>query len=288
MTRILHLSDPHFGAADPAIATVFLEHAAAMRPDLTLLSGDLTMRARRSELAAARSFVDRLPEPRLVIPGNHDIPLINHPFDRFFRSFRRYQETFGDELEPEMVASGVHVVSMNSSRAFGFHSDWSEGRVSKHQLARVRNQFQNGPGDHCRVLVLHHPLLALQIPGRAVVKPLKALLETIEAARVDLVLCGHFHRSQVRATGLSGAWKSIISQAPTVCSTRLQGEPQGFHEIHLTADRMEVVHQVYRIGAFESAGSWAFARGETGWTDAPASRLSEPGADSTISASAPH
>lgn len=284
MTRILHLSDPHFGAADPAIATVFQERAAAMRPDLTLLSGDLTMRARRSELAAARSFVVGLPEPRLVIPGNHDIPLINHPFDRFFRSFRRYQESFGDELEPELVAAGVHVVSMNSSRAFGFHSDWSEGRVSKHQLARMLEQFQNGPGDHCRVLVLHHPLLALQIPGRAVVKPLKALLETMEAARVDLVLCGHFHRSQIRATGLSGNWKSIISQAPTVCSTRLQGEPQGFHEICVTAGRIEVVHHVYQQGAFAEAGSWAFTRGENGWSDAPVAWMPDP----TISAAAPH
>ena len=269
MTRILHLSDPHFGASDPAIAAVFLEHAAAMRPDLTILSGDLSMRARRSELVAARVFVDRLPEPRLVIPGNHDIPSINHPLDRFFRSFGRYQDTFGDELEPELVTAGSHVVSMNSTRAFGLHSDWSEGRLSRLQLVRMQDQFQNGPNDHCRVLVLHHPLLALQIPGRAVVKPLKDLLKAIEAARVDLVLCGHFHRSQIRATGLSGNWKAIISQAPTVCSTRLQGEPQGFHEIRLLPERIETVHHVFQRGAFAAAGTWAFARGENGWSDAP-------------------
>ena len=213
--------------------------------------------------------------------------MINHPFDRFFRSFRRYQETFGDELEPELVVAGVHVVSMNSSRAFGFHSDWSEGRVSRHKLARVQEKFHNGPSDHCRVLMLHHPLLALQIPGRAVVKPLRMLLETLETARIDLVTCGHFHRSQIRATGLSGNWKSIISQAPTVCSTRLQGEPQGFHEIRVTADRIEAVHHVYQQGAFTEAGSWAFARGENGWNDAPVARLSEAGDYPTISADAP-
>jgi len=269
MTRLLHLSDPHFGAADLTIAAAFLERAAMMQPDLTILSGDLSMRARKSELQAARSFVDRLPLPRLVIPGNHDIPLINQPIDRFFRSFGRYQETFGDVLEPELVTSGVHVVSMNSSRAFGFHSDWSEGRLSKRQLSRVQQQFEDGPGGHCRVLVLHHPLLALQIPGRAVVKPLKELMEVIESVHVDLVLCGHFHRSQIRATGLSGKWKSIISQAPTVCSTRLQGEPQGFHEIWLSSDRIETVHYVYQEGQFVEAGTWAFARGENGWSDAP-------------------
>ena len=268
MTRLLHLSDPHFGAADLSIAAAFLERAAQMQPDLTLLSGDLSMRARRSELLAARRFVDQLPEPRLVIPGNHDIPLINQPFDRFFRSFGRYQDFFGGVLEPELVTAGVHVVSLNSSRAFGFHSDWSEGRLSRHQIAHMQQQFQNGPAGHCRVLVLHHPLLALQIPGRAVVKPLMELMRAIEIARVDLVMCGHFHRSQIRATGLSGNWKSIISQAPTVCSTRLQGEPQGFHEIRLASERIEAIHHVYQLGQFVEAGSWAFARGENGWSDA--------------------
>ncbi len=226
------------------------------------------MRARRRELAAARAFVDRLPQPRLVIPGNHDIPLINQPIDRFFRSFRRYQEFFGDDLTPELISNGIHVVSMNSTRAFGFHADWSEGRLSKSQLARMRDQFENGPAGHCRVLVLHHPLLALQIPGRAVVKPLMELMKTIEAARVDLVMCGHFHRSQIRATGLTGNWKTIISQAPTVCSNRLQGEPQGFHEISITQDRIEMVHHVYDQGSFVAAGSSAFARGDTGWREA--------------------
>ena len=268
MIRILHLSDPHFGAADPTVARMFLEQTGTFRPDITILSGDLTMRVRRQELLAARDFVDGLPEPRMVIPGNHDIPLINQPFDRFFRSFRRYQETFGDELEPEMVVSGVHVVSLNSSRAFGFHADWSEGRLSRRQLQKMQDQFANGPAGQFRVLVLHHPLLELQVAGRAVVKPLKALMEAIETARVDLVMCGHFHRSQILATGLTAEWSTIISQAPTVCSTRLQGEPQGFHEIRLAENRIEVVHHVYHEGAFAMAGTSAFARSNTGWIDA--------------------
>jgi 3',5'-cyclic AMP phosphodiesterase CpdA len=268
MTRILHLSDPHFGAVNLPVAGAFLERAAAMRPDLTILSGDLSMRARRRELSAARDFVAGLPLPRLVIPGNHDIPLINQPIDRFFRSFRRYQDYFGDDLTPELISDGVHIVSTNSTRAFGFHTDWSEGRLSKSQLARIRDQFANGPSGHCRVLVLHHPLLALQIQGRAVVKPLKELMETIEAARVDLVMCGHFHRSQIQSTTLTGNWNAIISQAPTVCSTRLQGEPQGFHEILVCADRIETIHHVYNDGSFVGAGISAFTRSDMGWSDA--------------------
>lgn len=268
MTRILHLSDPHFGAADAAVAEAFLVRANEMKPEITVLSGDLSMRARRSELTAASAFVNRLPEPRLVIPGNHDIPAINQPLDRFLRPFARYRGKFGDELEPEIATAGVHLVSLNSSRPFGFHADWSEGRISGEQLVRMQEIFRNGPDLPCRALVLHHPLLALQVPGRAVVKPLEELLQAIEAARVDLVFCGHFHRSQIRATGLSPRWKTIISQAPTVCSTRLQGEPQGFHEINIAGERIEVIHHVFQAGTFVAADSQAFLRDENGWSAA--------------------
>ncbi len=268
MKRILHLSDPHFGAADPSIAAAFLSLATSLKPDLTILSGDLTMRARRRELSAARTFVDGLPQPRLVIPGNHDIPAINQPIDRFFHSFGRYRAAICDDLEPGLSLPGIHVVSLNSSRAFGFHADWSEGRLSSRQLAALRTQFQNTRAGDLKILVLHHPLLALQIPGRAVVKPLQELMKALEDARVDLVMCGHFHRSQLRATGLSGSWKTLISQAPTVCSTRLQGEPQGFHEFQIGEQRIEATHHVFEDGSFSEAGTTTYQRSENGWHDA--------------------
>lgn len=270
MKRILHLSDPHFGAVDHDIAGKFLQQARALGPDLTLLSGDLTMRARRHELAGAKAFVDQLPRPCLLIPGNHDIPLLDHPVERFFSPFKRFRETFGNDLEPEFLAEGVHVVGLNSSRAFGLHADWSEGRLSKTQLAGIVRKFSDSPGDILRILLLHHPLLELQVEGRAVVKPLRKLMQAIESARIDLVMCGHFHRSQLHAAGLTQQWKAVISQAPTVCSTRLQGEPQGFHEFQVEQDRMEAIHHVFLEGRFVRAGSSTFWKTDAGWSDVPA------------------
>lgn len=268
MTRILHLSDPHFGATERSAAEAFTDLAKEMQPDLTILSGDLTMRARRGELAAASAFVDRLPQPRLVIPGNHDIPSLNQPLDRFFNPFGRYRGTFGEDLEPELKLGGIHVVSMNSSRAFGFHADWSEGRLSRKQLAAMREKFLASSTDSLRILVLHHPLLELQLPGRDVVKPLHLLMRAIEEARVDIVMCGHFHLSQIHAAGLTSQWRAVISQAPTVCSTRLQGEPQGFHEIIYEGERIDTVHHVFQEGTFRPAARFHFARGSSGWNHA--------------------
>ncbi len=264
MIRLLHLSDPHFGAADPSVAKAFLGKAAELAPDLTLLSGDLTMRARRGELAAAKRFVDSLPSPNLVIPGNHDIPGLNQPLDRFFHPFRRFRRTFGHDLLPEYRANGVHVVSLNSTRAFGFHADWSEGKLHKSAFEMMDRQFSSEiPA--LRVLMLHHPLLAPEGHGRAVVDPLPELIKAICRNRVDLVLCGHFHRSHLAILDAEGTWQSIISQAATVCSTRLQGEPNGFHEIISSEERLEIIRYRYFSGCFVADTKFLFQRGESGW-----------------------
>jgi 3',5'-cyclic AMP phosphodiesterase CpdA len=259
MTRILHLSDPHFGAADAAVASSFLRRAADLEPDVSILSGDLTMRARWSELALARRFVERLPQPRLVIPGNHDIPALNQPFERFFAPFRRYRRVISEKLEPTFSAPRLHVVSVNSSKAFGFHADWSTGRLSREELRRLDGRLAGPPGTF-RVLVLHHPLLAPEVHGRAVVQPLDELLGLLRKHRVDLVLCGHFHQSHLATAG-----PSIVSQAATVCSTRLQGEPQGFHLIRMTGERVEIDRYVYGGGVFEVGSVFSFIRGGEGW-----------------------
>jgi len=269
MTRILHLSDPHFGAANPTAAEAFLARAAGLEPDLTVLSGDLTMRARRSEMSAARDFVNRLPVPHFLIPGNHDIPAINHPLHRFFRPFERYGRYFGNDLEPDHIAGDIHLVSLNSTRAFGFHPDWSEGRLSSAQLARMRDRFVDAPPGPFRLLVLHHPLLAPPDQRRAVVKPLPALLHAIADACVDLVFCGHFHRSQLATAGLEGRWRCIVSQAPTVCSTRLQGEPQGFHTVDLEDETAVLTRHVFHQGSFTAHSRSRFRRDCAGWTQLP-------------------
>jgi 3',5'-cyclic AMP phosphodiesterase CpdA len=264
MTRLLHLSDPHFGAADEATAGAFLACAADLAPDLTVLSGDLTMRARWQELRAAKSFVEQLPQPRFVIPGNHDIPAFNQLFDRFFRPFRRYRETFGQDLEPTLCTTSVEVVGLNSSRGIGPQWDWSKGLLSRRQLERTAQRFVS-PSPGLRVLTLHHPLLAPPGHRRDVVKPLPPLLSLLAGSRVDLVLCGHFHQSLIGTIGKEKTWTTIVSQAPTVCSTRLQGEPPGFHLIHHDGDFLRVVLHRFDQGRFVEAGTAEFHRSETGW-----------------------
>lgn len=267
MTRLLHLSDPHFGAVNTRAAEAFLAYARSQTYDFTVLSGDLSMRARHAELEAAHRFTNALPGPLLIIPGNHDIPGANQPVDRFFRPFRRYSRYFGTDLEPHYETPHFQLVSLNSTKAFGLHADWSEGILSEKQLSRCVSRFQENSTAPFRILALHHPLLAAPGYGRSVVKPLPGLLQATGEAHVDLVLCGHFHRSQLATAGTMGGWQCVVSQAPTVCSTRLQGEPQGFHEIHFNPERMEITLWRFTGETFIPASTSHFERTDTGWND---------------------
>lgn len=267
MIRILHLSDPHFGASDAAVEKAFIERVRHMQPDHTILSGDLTMRARRREYDESRRFIAELPRPFLVIPGNHDVPALNQPLDRFFNPFRRYRKLIEPDLEPTFNDQRLQILSLNSTRAFGLHADWSDGFLSQGQLDRVTTEFKNGNPSAFRILVLHHPLLAPAGRQRALVKPLPDLLQTVTLSKIDLVLCGHFHTSQIATGGVLDGWKCVVSQAPTVCSTRLQGEPQGFHEILLAREKMTIIHHQFHEREFIPVTEFGFSRTESGWLD---------------------
>ena len=68
-TRIAHLTDVHFGATDPAVVDGLAAELRADRPDLVVISGDLTMGARRWESAPrARAFMESLGVPTLAVP----------------------------------------------------------------------------------------------------------------------------------------------------------------------------------------------------------------------------
>ena len=93
---IVHCSDLHFGSGFRAdLAEELVEHINAARPDLVVVSGDLTMRARSEQFRAARALLLQFQAPLLVIPGNHDVPLYA-VWHRALRPFANYREYIAD------------------------------------------------------------------------------------------------------------------------------------------------------------------------------------------------
>jgi len=73
MRTIAHISDLHFPLVDSRVIDSLAKTINDLAPNLVVISGDLTQRARSSQFAAAAAFLKSLQPPRLVVPGNNGV-----------------------------------------------------------------------------------------------------------------------------------------------------------------------------------------------------------------------
>lgn len=264
MSVLLQISDTHFGTEQAPVVAALEALARRESPDLVVLSGDITQRARRGQFRAARAFVDRLGAPVLAIPGNHDIPL----FDlgaRVLRPYAHYRTAFGDDLEPVHATSDLMVVCVNTTRWYR-HTD---GEVSADQIERVVRHLASATADQLRVVVVHQPVAVLRaedehdrLRGHA------AALRRWAASGADLVLGGHIHLPYV--IPLSGLARRMWAvQAGTAVSSRVrEGVPNSVNVVrwgrHAGQGRCAIERWDY------AAGGAVFARAHV--TDVAPSR----------------
>lgn len=231
---LLQISDPHFGTEQPDVLRALERFADALAPQVVVMSGDITQRATRVQFAAARAFVDRLAAPaKLVVPGNHDIPLFQLAA-RCFSPYGRYMEAFGDDLEPAFESEDWLVVTVNTTRWYR-HSD---GVVSPAQVERVAQRLAAASPSQLRVVVTHQPVmvtreedLSNRLHGRE-----RAVARWSEAG-VDLILGGHIHLPYVRSLhdAFSGCRRDAFAvQAGTAVSSRVRaGFPNSVNVVRL-------------------------------------------------------
>ena len=265
MRVIVHLSDLHFGRMDPILERPLADAINALRPDLLAVSGDLTQRARRSEFADARRFLDALPFPKLVLPGNHDVPLYN-VLSRFAAPLARYKRAIATDLSPvyrdgEMIAVGV-----NTARSL----TWGEGRISERQVDDIVRRLSGTPPDLIRIVVTHHPFDApagvgeQRLLGRA-----SMAMRKLAAASADLFLAGHLHVSHIGHTAerykIAGH-SALVVQAGTV-SMRSRGEQPSFNVLRIERPRISVERLVWDPGrsTFEGAAASRYRHTADGW-----------------------
>jgi 3',5'-cyclic AMP phosphodiesterase CpdA len=217
MSVLLHFSDSHFGTEQAPVLEALAALAQRQRPDLLVLSGDITQRATGSQFTAARAFTDRLNAPLLALPGNHDIPLFDLR-QRIFDPYARHRKAFGNVLEPTHASRELLVQCVNTTRWYRHKG----GTVSSAQIERVASRLRAAHPSQLRVVVVHHPIAVLRATERHNLLHSHAEAQQSWAtAGCDVVLGGHIHLPYVMAlAGLARPMWAV--QAGTCVSRRVR------------------------------------------------------------------
>ena len=269
MARLIHLSDLHFGAHDPKLVDAVAQRVDEEKPDLVVISGDFTQRARIEQFKEACEFLDRLREAGhdvLAVPGNHDVPLYD-VFRRFLSPLTRYRRFIDETLCPFHELPGVSLLGINTARSLTF----KDGRISHEQLKFIRETFERSNPSSLRVLVTHHPLFALPVGETGDVERAagrsELALDAAADAGIDMLLAGHHHTASTHSARdlVTRAGPALVVQAGTATSTRLRDEEQSFNRIDIDADSVTLTLQTWAGEKFESSTAQRFELAGDHW-----------------------
>ncbi|SFS11891.1 metallophosphoesterase family protein [Sphingomonas jatrophae] len=271
MARIAHLSDIHFGAHDPKIVSATEAWLQQHQPDLIIISGDFTQRAREAQFREASAYLNRLRAAgfrTLVVPGNHDVPLYD-VVRRFAAPLDRYKRYIDNDLCPWFENDEVAVLGINTARSLTI----KDGRINHEQIEILQERFAVVAPNKTRILVTHHPLYAMPIgEGGELSEAVGRHRDAVKAvckAGVHLALAGHFHRTYAESARkmVEHAGSTLVMQAGTT-STRLRNsEPQSFNWIHAARnDEIELQVVVWDGASFRRGNHERFSFKGDGWT----------------------
>lgn len=223
MKTIVHISDLHFGRINEPLLQPLIDLIKSVKPDVIVISGDITMRARKKEFSAARDFLDSLPFPQIIVPGNHDIPLYNM-YSRFFQALKKYRHYITEDLEPVYKDESIVIYGLNTARSFAL----VRGRVDLNQIKKICAEFDKLPQEVLRVVVTHHPFdLPKDFRSHNLQRKPAEAMEMLIKSKVDILLAGHTHKSiidHVPKQAKNSGYKPLIIQAGTSTSVRTRRE----------------------------------------------------------------
>jgi 3',5'-cyclic AMP phosphodiesterase CpdA len=241
MRKIAHLSDIHFGSVDHSLLEPLERSVNGLEPDLVAVSGDLTQRARTAQFKEARAFLDRLPKPRIVVPGNHDIPLYNI-YRRFIEPLSKYRRYITDDLSPTFFDEEIAVVGINTARSLTIKS----GRINEEQIAWTREKLCDLDTGIIKIIVTHHPFDLPEGGEDDIVGRAPLAIKTLAECGADLFLAGHMHTIHTGHTAArygTPSHSALVVQAGTAASTRRRGETNSFNLI--SVGRLQIAIERY-------------------------------------------
>ena len=267
MRTIVHISDIHFGKVDYAVVKRLKEKIVEIKPHLTVVSGDLTQRAKSAQFIEARAFLDALPTPQIVVPGNHDVPLYNI-YDRFLHPLDKYKKFITADLQPFYADEEIAVIGVNTARSLTI----KDGRINEEQVAAIQTRMRGLGDEKLKIIVTHHPFDLPegydddQIVGRA-----EMAIREITKSGADVFLAGHIHVSHIGHTAtrykLGAGRNALVVQAGTATSTRGRGEANSFNVLEFEHPRLVVKRFECKAAetGFTLANTQNFEQSDKGW-----------------------
>jgi 3',5'-cyclic AMP phosphodiesterase CpdA len=269
MRTVVHLSDLHFGRTDPRIITPLSETVRRLSPDLVTVSGDLTQRARSHQFRAAKAFLDTLPSPQIVVPGNHDIPAHNL-LARFLQPLDKYKALVTGELQPVYADEEMIVIGVNTARSLTIKG----GRINDEQIAAIQEKFRHLDEAVTKIIVSHHPFDVPEgFDEDDLVERADVAVRVLAQLGVDLFISGHLHVSHTGHTAkryrISGH-SALVVQAGTATSTRSRGEANSFNVLRINHPRITIERLVWQAQSqiFDLSSSEHFHHTADGWMPA--------------------
>jgi len=260
---LLQISDPHFGTEVPRVVAALRTLARELAPSVVVLSGDITQRATVAQFSAAADFVRSLDAPAtVVVPGNHDVPLVNLAL-RAFAPYRRFRAAFGDALEPIHDEARLLVIGVNTVMP-----QWhQQGSVSRRQIARVAKRLRQAAPGQVRIVACHHPVHVIRPEDdKNLLRGADMAVREWVRAGADLVMGGHIHLPYLRPLRQRlpdlprTAW---VAQAGTAVSARIRaGIPNSVSFLQPLDSPQGLVCRAQRWDFSESAGEFRAVRSD--------------------------
>lgn len=259
MGRLLQISDVHFGAENVAACRAVLDYAGGLDCDLILVTGDITQKGGTAEFGAASQWLQALPQPRLVIVGNHDVPYWD-AVARAFHPWRAFERATGaSSAGAQFVSDELMVCGLTTARGWQARLNWSKGVMDLEDAQSAIEALHQAPAGALRIIACHHPLIEMAgAPVTGGVRRGDEAAHRFAQAGVDLVVSGHVHVPF--ALPIQKGDGRCYAVGCGTLSRRLRGVPASFNQIDWTDTDITVTVMAWDGQGFAPSQAWILPR----------------------------
>lgn len=265
MRKIAHISDLHFGREDPLAVEALIDELNQNKPDLVVVSGDLTQRARTKQFIAAAKFMKDIKFPQIVIPGNHDL-IIYNIFNRIFNPLKKYRKYISLKDHPTFIDEEIAVVGINTARS----GRWEAGKIRKDDIEYISETFENIENKKLKALVIHHNFISQ--PKKRLKKAVKRsskLIERMKTNEIDIILAGHVHDAYTDhiKNHTDSETSTLIVSAGTAISERTRGSvPNSYNWLEIDDNKLRIDIKYMINQEFKVDQSKEYLKEDNKWT----------------------